>query len=145
MEELADSVVDELRAELVNLPFDEVVRLLAEANTRASEAEQFLNYAPKEEVALHRRRVTLAQQSRMFDGTRPAIPMPFIRHGRSVWEAPEGLLSGSEVLRLPVGSWVRWVSDRRDSGLRHRASDGWRPMISETDFYWLEFTPEVRS
>lgn len=145
MTEILESAVEELRAELRELPFDEVVRMLAEANTRASEAEQFLNYALDREIALHRRRVSLAQRSSALYRDRPQIPMPRIENGRSVWDPPEGLLSGAEVLKLPVGSWVRWVADRTDGGLRHRSSEGWVPLISETDYYWVEFVSRGRT
>lgn len=114
---------------------------LAEANRRGGEAEQFLNYAPEEEIRLHRRRVVLAQQSQVFGRGRPRIPMPEIRGGKSVWEPPPGLLDYEQALRLPLGSQVRWAGDFSEGGLRTRTATGWRPMLGPWSYYWLHWQP----
>lgn len=139
---ITESEIAELTEELQFTSREEIIALLAEANTRASEAEQFLNYASPDQVALHRRRVEVSQRTRgPFQDHRQAVPMPRIENGRSVWDPPPGLLTGAEALRLPVGSRVQWVGDSREGGLRRRTSDGWWPMLSETDFYWLIWRP----
>lgn len=131
------SPVDELREELAELSRDEIVGLLAEANRRGVEAEQFLNYAPTDQIILHRSRVLAAQRSSVFARDLVNIPMPEIRGGKSVWNPPANLLDYDQAMKLPVGSRVQWVGDRREGGLRERTASGWDPCISSSQFYWL--------
>lgn len=113
---------------------------LAEANIRAGEAEQFLMYAPEEQIRRHRRRVHLMAGPRWPRDR--STSMPRIEGGKSVWDPPADLLESDQVWELPLGSLVRWVGDRSEGGLRRRVGalkrvSAWEPAIGEGDFYWL--------